>query len=76
MEISCPEGCQKDDNKNGILNSKIVENGDNFSITKQDILMLSAMAILSLMAALDGTSISVALPVFHPALSIIKHFYL
>lgn len=70
MDISCPEDCQKDNNKNEILNSDIAENGDKFCITKPDILTLSAMAILSLMAALDGTSISVALPVLHPALSV------
>lgn len=81
MEMSCPEDCQRDDKKTGIFNSQIVEKGDNlengdkFSITKQDTLTLSAMAILSLMAALDGTSISVALPVFHPALSVIKRVY-
>lgn len=75
MEMSCLEDCQRDDKKTGIFNSQIVENGDKFSITKQDTLTLSAMAILSLMAALDGTSISVALPVFHPALPVIKRVY-
>jgi hypothetical protein len=75
METSCPEDCQKDNDKNGILSSDIVENGDNFSITKQEILTLSAMAILSLMAALDGTSISVALPVLYPTIVVMKHVY-
>jgi hypothetical protein len=75
MEISGPKDCQKNNSKNEVLNADIVENGEKFSITKQDILTLSAMAILSLMAALDGTSISVALPVLHPALSVIKHVY-
>ncbi|KAJ5564613.1 hypothetical protein N7513_000855 [Penicillium frequentans] len=63
MEIPCSEDCQKDEKKNGIFISQIAQNEDKFTITKQDILTLSAMAILSLMAALDGTSISVALPI-------------
>jgi hypothetical protein len=76
METAGSEDCLKSENNNGILNSEIVENGDRFSITKQDALTLSAMAVLSLMAALDGTSISVALPVFHPSLSVTKHVHL
>lgn len=75
MEIACPEDCERDNNKNEIFNPDVVEDGDRFSITKQETLTLSAMAILSLMAALDGTSISVALPVIHPAPSIIKHVH-
>jgi hypothetical protein len=75
MEASCPEDCQKDNIKNGILNSDIVGNGDKFSIAKQDMLTLSAMAILSLMAALDGTSISVALPVLHSTHLVIEPVY-
>lgn len=73
MAILCSDDCQTDDNKNECVTTEIVKNGERFSITKKDILTLSAMAILSLMAALDGTSISVALPVFHPALSVIQH---
>lgn len=76
MEISGSEDCQKSDSNNGILHSEVVENADEFAITKHDALTLSAMAILSLMAALDGTSISVALPVFYSALSVIKLVHL
>ncbi|KAJ5884196.1 hypothetical protein N7504_011768 [Penicillium tannophilum] len=62
MEIPCSEDCQ-DEKKDGVFISQTVQNEDKFTITKHDTLTLSAMAILSLMAALDGTSISVALPI-------------
>lgn len=75
MEIPCSEDCQ-DEKKDGVFISQTVQNEDKFTITKQDTLTLSAMAILSLMAALDGTSISVALPVLNPAIFVIKLFEL
>jgi hypothetical protein len=53
--------CRND--KNGIVNEQDIGSEIKFSISKQDGLMLLAMASLSLMAALDGTSISVTLPV-------------
>ncbi|KAJ6178052.1 hypothetical protein N7519_008513 [Penicillium mononematosum] len=52
--------CRND--KNGIVNEQDIGSETKFSISKQDGLMLLAMASLSLMAALDGTSISVTLP--------------
>ncbi|KAJ6000062.1 hypothetical protein N7481_000471 [Penicillium waksmanii] len=42
---------------------------DSYTLLKQDALMLLALACLSLMAALDGTSISVALPVISEELN-------
>ncbi|KAJ5669517.1 hypothetical protein N7462_010587 [Penicillium macrosclerotiorum] len=62
MEIPNPQHWHKSDNKNEIVNEQEMGRETKFSISKQDILILLSMASLSLMAALDGTSISVALP--------------
>jgi hypothetical protein len=63
METQKSQHCYKSDNENGIVNEEDIGSESKFSISKQDTLTLLAMASLSLMAALDGTSISVALPV-------------
>lgn len=67
MEDSTAQDWHESDNKNGVVNEESIRSETNFSISKQDALILLAMASLSLMAALDGTSISVALPVSHPS---------
>jgi hypothetical protein len=63
METPTPEPWHEDDIKNGVISEHSVESTTKFSFSKHDGLLLLAMASLSLMAALDGTSISVALPV-------------
>jgi hypothetical protein len=63
MEMPKSQHCYKSDNENGIVNEQDIGSEAKFRISKQDTLTLLAMASLSLMAALDGTSISVALPV-------------
>ncbi|KAJ6092198.1 hypothetical protein N7467_004167 [Penicillium canescens] len=63
METPKSQHCYKSDNENGIVNEQDIGSEAKFSISKQDTLTLLAMASLSLMAALDGTSISVALPI-------------
>lgn len=65
MKIHDPNGQYRHNrnNKNQFVNEQEIESDAKFSISKQDALVLLAMACLSLMAALDGTSISVALPV-------------
>jgi hypothetical protein len=65
MKTPNPQNWHTSDNINGIVNEQDIGSEAKFSISKQDALMLLAMASLSLMAALDGTSISVALPVPH-----------
>jgi hypothetical protein len=64
METPKSQHCYKSDNEYGIVNEQDIGSEAKFSISKQDTLTLLAMGSLSLMAALDGTSISVALPVF------------
>lgn len=66
METPNPKDWDKSNNKNENFNEQDMGRETKFSLSKQDTLMLLAMASLSLMAALDGTSISVALPVSYP----------
>ena len=68
MVMPNPQDRSRSDEKDQIVNEQSIESEVKFSISKQDALVLLGMAILSLMAALDGTSISVALPVsqFNP----------
>jgi hypothetical protein len=63
METSTPQDWHESDKNNGLVNKEDIGSEARFSISKQDGLILLAMASLSLMAAVDGTSISVALPV-------------
>lgn len=63
IHVSNEQDWHNSDNKNDLVNEQEIGKEIKFSISKQDILVLLAMASLSLMAALDGTSISVALPV-------------
>jgi hypothetical protein len=69
METLNPQHLHKSDDKDEIVNCQDIEREAQFSIPKQDALSLLAMGSLSLMAALDGTSISVALPVFIQSIS-------
>ncbi|OQE31348.1 hypothetical protein PENSTE_c001G07313 [Penicillium steckii] len=62
IHVSNEQDWHNSDNKNDLVNEQEIGKEIKFSISKQDILVLLAMASLSLMAALDGTSISVALP--------------
>ncbi|KAJ5142161.1 hypothetical protein N7526_003156 [Penicillium atrosanguineum] len=62
METPTSEFEHESDKKQGFVVEQVIESQPKFSISKQDGLILLAMASLSLMAALDGTSISVALP--------------
>lgn len=64
METSTSELWNESNKKYGIITEESIGSDTKFSLSKQDKLILLAMASLSLMAALDGTSISVALPVF------------
>jgi hypothetical protein len=41
-------------------------NSEDFKLSGRGILIFFTLAVLTLMAALDGTSISVALPVWYP----------
>ncbi|OJJ95793.1 hypothetical protein ASPACDRAFT_81835 [Aspergillus aculeatus ATCC 16872] len=62
MKASNPPDKHTSDNIDELVNGQDDGGETEFSISRQDALMLLAMASLSLMAALDGTSISVALP--------------
>lgn len=74
MKASTAQYWHESDNKNGVINEESIGSETKFSISKQDALILLAMASLSLMAALDGTSISVALPVSHPSAFLFNPF--
>lgn len=63
IHVSNDHDWHNSDHKNEFINEQEIGREIKFSISQQDILVLLAMASLSLMAALDGTSISVALPV-------------
>ena len=63
IHVSNEQDWHNSDYNNDFVNKQEIGRGIKFSISKHDILVLLAMASLSLMAALDGTSISVALPV-------------
>jgi hypothetical protein len=66
MEAITAQEISEFDTKNALVRETKAENGSVHSLSKQELLVLLGLASLSLMAALDGTSVAVALPVSRP----------
>ncbi|KAJ5761368.1 hypothetical protein N7533_003407 [Penicillium manginii] len=63
MEAITAQEISEFDTKNALVRETKAENGSVHSLSKQELLVLLGLASLSLMAALDGTSVAVALPI-------------